>query len=129
MSNAVRNTVLATALVAATGLSFAARQGSNAPLTNPLAVERARRRRAHPGLHGHGAGEGHQQQQRDRQGPYWQLPGATPRSKMFQVLRDGKPVDYTGKIVKRGAPTEADWSPSSRTRPRSSTSTSPTPRT
>ena len=31
--------------------------------------------------------------------PYWQLPGSD-EAKSFQVTRDGKPVDYLGKIVK-----------------------------
>src|SRR5688572_13123094 len=108
MSNAARNIVLATALVAATGLSFAARQGNNAPLTNPLAVsvlaDAART----------GAFMGTVQFRITNNSneivkvPYWKLPGAHDESKLFQISRDGKPVDYIGKMVKRPAPTEAE---------------------
>ena len=108
MSNAARNIVLATALVAATGLSFAARQGSHAPLTNPLAVSvlaDAARTQAF-------LGTVHLKITNNRteivKVPYWQLPGANSESKLFQVLRDGKPVDFLGKMVKRGAPTAAE---------------------
>jgi peptidyl-Lys metalloendopeptidase len=107
MSNVARNTVLATALVAATGLSLAARQGNDAPIRNPLSV----------GLVTDAAGArsfmGTMQIKITNNSnqvvkvPYWQLPGSD-EAKSFQVLHDGKPVDYLGKIVKRGAPTEAD---------------------
>jgi peptidyl-Lys metalloendopeptidase len=108
MSNAVRNIVLATALVAATGLSFAARQGSNAPLTNPLAVSAladAARTQAFMGTVQLKVTNNSNEIVRV---PYWQLPGASTEGKLFQVLRDGKPVDYLGKMIKRAAPTEAE---------------------
>ncbi|MEO8161708.1 MAG: M35 family metallo-endopeptidase, partial [Arenimonas sp.] len=40
--------------------------------------------------------------------PYYQLPGADGEGKLFRVLRDGKPVYYLGKMIKRAAPTEAE---------------------
>jgi peptidyl-Lys metalloendopeptidase len=108
MSKAARNTLLATALVAATGLSFAARQGVNSPLSNPLSI----------GLFADGAGSqafmGTVQVKVTNNSneivkvPYWQLPGASTENKLFQVSLGGKPVDYLGKLVKRGAPTEAE---------------------
>jgi len=108
MSNAARNIVLATALVAATGLSFAARQGSNAPLTNPLAVSvlaDAARTQAFMGTVQMKITNNSNEIVKV---PYWQLPGASSESKLFQVLRNGAPVDFLGKMVKRGAPTEAE---------------------
>jgi peptidyl-Lys metalloendopeptidase len=108
MSKVVRNTVLATALVAATGLTFAARQASTAPLANPLSIgvfADAARTQAFMGTVQVKVTNNSNQ---IVQVPYWQLPGANAESKLFQVSRDGKPVDYLGKLVKRGAPTQAD---------------------
>jgi peptidyl-Lys metalloendopeptidase len=107
MSKVARNTVIATALVAATGLSFAARQGHDAPLTNPLAV----------GMYADAARTGSfmgtvqlkvtNNSNEVVRVPYWQLPGSA-ENRQFQVTRGGVAVDYLGKIVKRGAPTDAD---------------------
>lgn len=108
MSNAVRNTVLATALVAATGLSFAARQGSNAPLTNPLRVSALADAASTEAFMGTVQFKVTNNSNEIVRVPYWQLPGASAESKLFQVLRDGKPVDYLGKMIKRAAPTEAE---------------------
>jgi peptidyl-Lys metalloendopeptidase len=108
MSNASRNIVLATALVAGTGLSFAARQGSTAPLNNPLSVgvfADAARTQAFMGTVQVKVSNNSTEIVKV---PYWQLPNAAGESKLFQVTRDGKAVDYLGKLVKRGAPTEAD---------------------
>ena len=41
--------------------------------------------------------------------PRWQVPGARLEADLFQVTRDGQPVDYTGMLVKRPAPTPADF--------------------
>ena len=108
MSNVVRNTVLVTALVAATGLAFAARQGASSPLQNPLSVgvfADAARNQAFMGTV--------QVKVTNNSGeivrvPYWQLPNAADESKLFQVSQNGKPVEYLGKLVKRGAPTESE---------------------
>jgi peptidyl-Lys metalloendopeptidase len=108
MSNAVRNIVLATALVAATGLAFAARQGSNAPLTNPLAVSVLADAARTGSFMGTVQFKVTNNSNEIVKVPYWQLPSASAENRMFRVLRDGKPVEYTGMIVKRGAPTEAD---------------------
>jgi peptidyl-Lys metalloendopeptidase len=100
--------VLATALVAATGLTFAARQASTAPMANPLSIgvfADAARTQAFMGTVQVKVTNNSNEIVKV---PYWQLPGANAESKLFQVSRDGKPVDYLGKMVKRGAPTEAD---------------------
>jgi len=107
MSNVARNIVLATALVAATGLSFAARQGHDAPLKNPLAVGMF----ADAGRAGSFMGTVQVKVTNNSNEivrvPYWQLPGSD-ESRQFNITRGGQPVEYTGKIVKRGAPTDAD---------------------
>lgn len=41
--------------------------------------------------------------------PRWQVPGARLEADLFQVTRDGKPVDYLGILVKRPEPTPADF--------------------
>ena len=41
--------------------------------------------------------------------PRWQVPGARLDANLFEVTRDGKPVDYLGILVKRPAPTPADF--------------------
>ena len=108
MSKAARNMVLATALVAATGLTFAARQASTAPMANPLSIgvfADAARTQAFMGTVQVKVTNNSNEIVKV---PYWQLPNASAESKLFQVSRDGKPVEYLGKLVKRGAPTEAD---------------------
>ncbi len=41
--------------------------------------------------------------------PRWQVPGARLEADLFSVTRDGRPVDYLGILVKRPAPTAADY--------------------
>jgi peptidyl-Lys metalloendopeptidase len=41
--------------------------------------------------------------------PHWQLPSAARISNLFQISRDGQPVQYEGALVKRGAPTAEDF--------------------
>ena len=108
MSNAARNILLATALVAATGLSFAARQGASAPLSNPLSVGVFADAAGNQAFMGTVQVKVTNNSNEIVKVPYWQLPGASAESKLFQVSAGGKPVDYLGKQVKRGAPTEAD---------------------
>jgi peptidyl-Lys metalloendopeptidase len=107
MSNVARNTLIATALVAATGLSFAARPGIGAPIRNPLtasAFTDATGARSFMGTMQIKVTNNSNEVVRV---PYWQLPGSD-ESKSFRVLHDGQSVTYLGKIVKRGAPTDAD---------------------
>ena len=40
--------------------------------------------------------------------PYWQLPGASLESKLFQVFHNGKAAQYLGPMIKRAAPTDVD---------------------
>jgi peptidyl-Lys metalloendopeptidase len=41
--------------------------------------------------------------------PKWQLPSDFIEAKVFQVSRDGQPVQYEGPMIKRGLPTAADF--------------------
>lgn len=109
MSSTIRNITLATALVAATGASFAARQtASEATLRNPLSVSMladAASSKAFMGtvdfrITNNGAAV--------LKVPYWQLPGGSGEGRMFEVFHAGKRVEYLGPMIKRAAPTEAD---------------------
>ena len=108
MSNAARNIALATALVAATGLSFAARQGGNAPLANPLSVGMFADASSSQAFMGTVQVKVTNNSNEIVKVPYWQLPGAHGESKLFQVSVGGQQAEFLGKMVKRGAPTEAE---------------------
>lgn len=41
--------------------------------------------------------------------PRWELPTGTAESKLFNVTRDGEPVDYVGLMAKRGLPEARDF--------------------
>ena len=41
--------------------------------------------------------------------PKWQLPTAFADSKVFHVTRDGMPVEFEGRMIKRAVPTAADF--------------------
>lgn len=108
MTRSVRNLVLATALVAATGTAFAARQGHAPTLRNPLAISMvadASRAQAFMGVVEFKITNNSAEV---LSVPYWQLPSATGESNLFKVFRNGEKAEYVGAMVKRSAPTEAD---------------------
>ena len=108
MSRSVRNLVLATALVAATGTAFAARQGHVPTLRNPLAISMvadSSRAQAFLGVVEFKITNNSAEVLRV---PYWQLPSAAGESNLFKVYRNGEKAEYLGAQVKRSAPTEAD---------------------
>ncbi len=41
--------------------------------------------------------------------PKWQLPAQLAESKLFQISRDGEPVQYLGPMIKRGLPQAEDF--------------------
>ncbi|GAB3089411.1 M35 family metalloendopeptidase [Lysobacter terrae] len=41
--------------------------------------------------------------------PKWELPSSFLEAKLFQVSRDGQPVQYEGPMIKRGLPAAADF--------------------
>lgn len=108
MSKSVRNIVLATALVAATGASFAARQGHDATLANPLSVRMLADASSDRAFMGTVEFRVTNNSAETLSVPYWQLPSASDEGKLFQVLHDGKPATYLGPMIKRAAPTESD---------------------
>ena len=109
MSHKARTVWLVAGLVAATGTAFAARQNdvSSATLDNPLSLGMvADGARAFLGtvefkLVNNSA--------ETLKIPSWQLPNGTIDSDVFEIYRQGKRIEYTGPMIKRAAPTEADY--------------------
>ena len=109
MTRTVQNLVLATALVAAAGTSFAARQGSETTLRNPLAIQMVADSSSNQPFMGVVEFKVTNNSAESLRVPYWQLPSAASESNLFRVYRNGAATDYTGKLVKRTAPTDADY--------------------
>ncbi|MCX7041945.1 MAG: M35 family metallo-endopeptidase [Gammaproteobacteria bacterium] len=109
MTRTVRNIVLATALVAATGTAFAARQGAEPVVRNPLAISMLADSSSAQAFMGQVDFKITNNSRDVLKVPYWQLPGASEESKLFQVYRDGKVATYLGPMIKRLAPTESDY--------------------
>ena len=109
MTRTVRNLVLAAALVSATGTAFAARQGVEPTLRNPLAVRMVADSSSRQPFMGVVEFKITNNSAESLRVPYWQLPSATGESNLFKVYRDGARVEYSGALVKRPAPTEADF--------------------
>ena len=108
MSNIVRNIVLATALVSATGVSFAARQGAESVMRNPLSISMLADSSSNRAFMGTVEFKVTNNSNSVLKVPYWQLPSASEEGKLFQVFHNGKAADYLGPMIKRPAPTEAD---------------------
>ena len=108
MSSTVRNIVLATALVTATGVSFAARQVNEPALRNPLSVSMLADGSSAQAFMGTVEFKVTNNSGEVLKVPYWQLPGASLESKLFQVFHNGKAAQYLGPMIKRAAPTDVD---------------------
>ena len=109
MTHIVRNLVLATALVSAAGTTFAARQGKDSVLRNPLAISMVADSSSHQAFMGVVEFKITNNSAETLRVPYWQLPSATGQSNLFQVYRNGEKAQYVGALVKRAAPAEADF--------------------
>jgi len=109
MTRIVRNIVLATALVAATGTAFAARQGAEPVVRNPLAISMLADSSSAQAFMGQVDFKITNNSRDVLKVPYWQLPGASEESKLFQVYHNGKAATYLGPMIKRLAPTESDY--------------------
>lgn len=108
MSRLVRNALLATTMVAATGAAFAARQSTPAFAANPLRISMLADAGGAQPFMGTVQIRITNQSAEVVKVPSWQLPAAVASGRLFDVTRDGKPVDYLGPMVKRSAPVEAD---------------------
>lgn len=107
MSQNFRNIALAAAMVAATGIAFGAHQPMQGQYASPLGASLF----ANAGSHGF---DGTVQLKLTNNSsqvlkvPYWQLPSDRMEGNLFQVTSNGRVATYTGPLVKRGAPTDAD---------------------
>jgi peptidyl-Lys metalloendopeptidase len=106
---AVRNLVLATALVAATGTAFAARQDREPTLRNPLAISMVADASSNQPFMGVVEFKITNNSAESLRVPYWQLPSAAGQGDLFKVYRNGAKAGYLGALVKRPAPTDADY--------------------
>lgn len=109
MTRIVRNIVLATALVAATGTAFAARTGAQPTVRNPLAIGMIADSSSAQAFMGQVDFKITNNSSNVLKVPYWQLPGANQESKLFQVYHNGRVATYLGPMIKRLAPTESDY--------------------
>ncbi len=107
MSQNHRNLLLATAFVAATGAAFAGRQSAPVQIANPLRVSLFANGSTH-GFDGVVQLKLTNNSNQIVKVPYWQLPSSHLESSLFQVISAGRAAAYTGPMVKRGAPTNAD---------------------
>jgi peptidyl-Lys metalloendopeptidase len=107
MSQNHRSLLLAAALVTATGVAFAGHQSAPVQVANPLRVSLFANGAAH-GFDGVVQLKLTNNSSQVVKVPYWQLPSSHLESSLFQVTNGGKTAVYTGPLVKRGAPTEAD---------------------
>ena len=108
MSNTVRNIVLATALVVATGVSFAGSQVNEPALRNPLSVSMLADSSSTQAFMGTVEFKITNNSSEVLKVPYWQLPGASHENKLFQVFHNGRAAQYLGPMIKRATPTDAD---------------------
>ena len=109
MTRTVRNLVLATALVTASGATFAARQGVEPTLRNPLAIRMVADANSNQPFLGVVEFKITNDSNEILRVPYWQLPSAATQGNLFKVYRNGEKATYLGALVKRPAPTAADY--------------------
>jgi len=109
MSHSARTVWLVAGLVAATGTALAARQDDAQPkfLDNPLRLAMV--------ADGAQAFMGTVEFKLSNNSseilkiPSWQLPNGKIDADVFEIYRGGKRIEYTGPMIKRAAPTEADY--------------------
>jgi peptidyl-Lys metalloendopeptidase len=108
MSSLARNVLLTSALVAATGAAFAARQSAPVFAANPLRISMLADASSNQAFMGTVQFKITNHSGDVVKVPSWQLPSAEATGKLFDVTRGGKPVEYLGPMIKRPAPNEAD---------------------
>jgi peptidyl-Lys metalloendopeptidase len=109
MSNNVRTICVAAALVAAAGTAFAARHNDTTSdtLDNPMSLRMV--------ADGNRAFLGSVEFKMTNNSlesikiPSWQLPNGAVNADVFEIYRNGRRIEYTGPMIKRAAPTEADY--------------------
>jgi len=108
MSNSVRTVWLAAGLVALSGGAFAARPVAPGTIANPLRIGMVADSIGSRAFLGTVDFKVTNASRETIKVPYWQLPSGTLQQDLFDVSFNGRAVRYTGPLVKRAAPTEAD---------------------
>jgi peptidyl-Lys metalloendopeptidase len=107
MSHSIRIACLVAGLAAASGVAFAARP---ATMANPLRIGMVADSVGSRAFMGTVEFKVTNSSNQTMKIPSWQLPSTgTLDTNLFQVTRNGKAVAYTGPMIKRAAPTEADY--------------------
>jgi peptidyl-Lys metalloendopeptidase len=109
MSHSVRTVCLVAGLVAASGVAFAARPAAMGTMPNPLRIGMVADSVGSRAFMGTVSFKVTNTSRQTMMVPHWQLPTGTLDTNLFQVFKDGKPVAYTGPMIKRAAPTAADY--------------------
>jgi peptidyl-Lys metalloendopeptidase len=108
MSNSVRTVWLAAGLVALSGGAFAARPVAPGTIANPLRIGMVADSIGNRAFLGTVEFKVTNASRETIKVPYWQLPSASLEQDLFAVSFNGRPVRYTGPLVKRATPTETD---------------------
>jgi peptidyl-Lys metalloendopeptidase len=108
MSNTVRTVWLAAGLVALSGGAFAARPAAPGTMANPLRIGMLADSIGNRAFLGTVEFKVTNSSRETMRIPSWQLPTGVLQQNLFEVHYNGKPVRYTGPMIKRAAPTEAD---------------------
>jgi peptidyl-Lys metalloendopeptidase len=108
MSHTVRTVCLVTGLVALSGVAFAARPGTATTMANPLRVGMVADSIGNRAFMGTVEFKVTNTSQQAMKFASWTLPSGVLEQNLFTVTHKGQRVPYTGPMIKRAAPTEAD---------------------
>jgi peptidyl-Lys metalloendopeptidase len=108
MSQSVRTACLVAGLVALSGAAVAARPATGT-MSNPLRIGMVADSIGNRAFMGTVEFKVTNTSRETLKVPSWQLPSGTLDTNLFKVFRNGQAVAYTGPMIKRAAPTEADY--------------------
>lgn len=109
MSHKVKGTLILAGLVAMTGAAVAGRSAPAATYANPLRASVHAETDASDAFAGNLRFKVSNSASRAVKVLAYQLPDGNLGADLFDVYRDGVRVEYTGAMIKRAAPTEADY--------------------
>ncbi|MGH8029057.1 MAG: M35 family metallo-endopeptidase [Arenimonas sp.] len=109
MSNTVRTVWLTAGLVALSGGAFAARPVAPGTMPNPLRIGMLADSVGNRAFLGTVEFKVTNSSRETMKIPAWQLPSGSLQQDLFVVHYNGKPVRYTGPMIKRAAPVDADY--------------------
>lgn len=109
MSTIFRITALAAGLIVLAGTASAGRPVAQTALANPLRISMIADSSSGQAFLGNVQFRITNNSNQAVKVLSWQLPSNTPGSNQFEVFNQGKRVQYLGQMIKRAAPTEADY--------------------